>query len=169
MNQRTNENHLLSHPLSYDCPQNYNIARTPIPTPPHRRRIPQQVSGGYKALGKPPRGCFSAFKTATRRKLSTFCENGDSLVGVNVTTNCGKEAWQLQQKQTVWRKCCNLIKLMLNLWVVITRDLKFVKKFTRPNSRGKEFYTLKTRISRVFSPAINSENASLSVIWPSFC
>ena len=31
-----------------------------------------------------------------------------------------------------------------------------------------EFYTLKTRKSRLFSPAINSENASLSVIWPSF-
>ena len=43
-------------------------------------------------------------------------------------------------------------------------DLKFVKKFTRPNFWAKEFYTLKTRISRVFSPAINSENASLSVI-----
>ena len=54
------------------CPQNYNIARTPIPAPPHRRRIPQQVCGGYKALGKPPRGCFSAFKTATRRDFEHF-------------------------------------------------------------------------------------------------
>ena len=43
-------------------------------------------------------------------------------------------------------------------------DLKFVKKFTRPNFRAKEFYTLKTRKSRLFSPAIHSENASLSVI-----
>ena len=47
-------------------------------------------------------------------------------------------------------------------------DLEFVKKFTRPNFRAKEFYTLKTRKSRLFSLAINSENASLSVIWPSF-
>ena len=47
-------------------------------------------------------------------------------------------------------------------------DLEFVKKFTRPNFRVKEFYTLKTRQSRLFSPVINSKNASLSVIWPSF-
>jgi len=47
-------------------------------------------------------------------------------------------------------------------------DLEFVKKFTGPNFRVKEFYTLKTRKSRLFSPALNSENASLSVIWPSF-
>ena len=47
-------------------------------------------------------------------------------------------------------------------------DLKFVKKLTRPNLRAKEFYTLKTRKSRLFLPAINSKNASLSVIRPSF-
>ena len=47
-------------------------------------------------------------------------------------------------------------------------ELEFVKKFTGPNFRVKEFYTLKTRKSRLFSPALNSENASLSVIWPSF-
>ena len=47
-------------------------------------------------------------------------------------------------------------------------DLEFVKKFTGPNFRVKEFYTLKTRKSRLFSPALNSEKASLSVIWPSF-
>ena len=47
-------------------------------------------------------------------------------------------------------------------------DLEFVKKFTRPNFQAKEFYTLKTRKSRLFLPAINSENASLSVIYPSF-
>ena len=46
--------------------------------------------------------------------------------------------------------------------------LEFVKKFTRPNLRAKEFYTLKTHKSRLFSPAIDSKNASLSVIWPSF-
>ena len=50
----------------------------------------------------------------------------------------------------------------------IQPDLKFVKKFTRPNFRAKEFYTLKTRKLRLFSPAINSKNASLSVIWPPF-
>ena len=43
-------------------------------------------------------------------------------------------------------------------------DLEFVKKFTRPNFPVKEFYTLKTRKSRLFLPAINSKNASLSVI-----
>ena len=47
-------------------------------------------------------------------------------------------------------------------------DLKFVKKFTRPNFRAKEFYTLKMCKSRLFSPAINSKKSSLSVIWPSF-
>ena len=47
-------------------------------------------------------------------------------------------------------------------------DLEFVKKFTRPNFWAKEFYTLKTRKSRLFLPAINSKNASLSGIGPSF-
>ena len=47
-------------------------------------------------------------------------------------------------------------------------DVKFVKKFTQPNFRVKDFYTRKTRKSRLFLPAINSKNASLSVIWPSF-
>ena len=46
--------------------------------------------------------------------------------------------------------------------------LKFVKKITRPNFRAKEFYTLKSRKSRLFWPAKNSKNASLSAIWPSF-
>ena len=41
-------------------------------------------------------------------------------------------------------------------------DLKFVKKFTRPNCWTKEFYTLKTRKLRQFLPAINSKNASFS-------
>ena len=52
--------------------------------------------------------------------------------------------------------------------VLLKSDLKFVKKFTRPSFRAKEFYTLKMRKSRLFSPAINSKNSSLSVIWPSF-
>ena len=43
-------------------------------------------------------------------------------------------------------------------------DLEFVKKFTGPNFRVKEFYTLKTRKSRLFLPVINGENASSSVI-----
>ena len=47
-------------------------------------------------------------------------------------------------------------------------DMKFVKKITGPNFQTKEFYTLKTRKSRLFSPTINSKNTSLSVIWPSF-
>ena len=47
-------------------------------------------------------------------------------------------------------------------------DLEFVKKFTRPNFCAKVFYTVKTRKLRLFSPAINSENASLIVIWPTF-
>ena len=50
----------------------------------------------------------------------------------------------------------------------IVADLEFVKKFTRPNFRAEKFYTLKMRKLRLFSPAINSENASLSVIWASF-
>ena len=52
------------------------------------------------------------------------------------------------------------------LW--LQSDLEFVKKFTRPNFRAKKFYTLKMRKWRLFSPAINSENVSLSVIWASF-
>ena len=70
---------------------------------------------------------------------------------------------------TMWFHAKKLLKA-LKFWKSLSSlwDLKFVKKFTRPNFRAKEFYTLKTRISRVFSPAINSENASLSVIWPSF-
>ena len=40
-----------------------------------------------------------------------------------------------------------------------------MKKFTRPSFWAKEFYALKMRKSRLFLPAINSENASLSVIW----
>ena len=63
-------------------------------------------------------------------------------------------------KRTNGRKSC---------WKrTIGADLEFVKKFTGPNFRVKEFYALKTRKSRLFSPALNSENASLSVIWPSF-
>ena len=52
--------------------------------------------------------------------------------------------------------------------LIMTTDLEFVKKFTRPYFRPQEFYTLKTRTSRLFSPATNSKNASLSAIWPSF-
>ena len=59
-------------------------------------------------------------------------------------------------------------KMFCFILVCLQSDLEFVKKFTRPNFRVKEFYTLKTRKSRLFSPAINSANASLSAIWPSF-
>ena len=52
--------------------------------------------------------------------------------------------------------------------LIMTTDLEFVKKFTRPYFRPQEFYTLKTRTWRLFSPAKNSKNASLSAIWPSF-
>ena len=58
--------------------------------------------------------------------------------------------------------------LAAEIEILIHPDLEFVKKFTRPNFRAKEFYTLKTCKSRLFSPAINSKNASLSIIWPSF-
>ena len=57
---------------------------------------------------------------------------------------------------------------ILTIFGLPLADLKFVKKFTRPNFRAKEFYTLKMRKSRLFSPAINSKNSSLSLIWPSF-
>ena len=46
----------------------------------------------------------------------------------------------------------------------VVQTWNFVKKITLPNFQVKEFYTLKTRKSRLFSPAVNSENASLSVI-----
>ena len=51
---------------------------------------------------------------------------------------------------------------------MVQADLEFVKKFTRPNFWAKEFYTLKTPKLRLFSPPVNSKNASSSVIWPSF-
>ena len=60
------------------------------------------------------------------------------------------------------------VMVIMPIVMIIMAYLEFVKKFTRPNFWAKEFYTLKMRISRVFSPAINSENASLSEIWPSF-
>ena len=58
--------------------------------------------------------------------------------------------------------------MIISIYGHTLSDLKFVKKFTRPNFRANEFYTLKMRKSRLFSPAINSKNSSLSVIWPSF-
>ena len=93
--------------------------------------------------------------------------------------------WEITHQQVRWRR---LIKIWLVRWFELSlrsairekcgkfeqemdcwhSDLKFVKKFTRTNFWAKAFYTLKTRKSRLFSPAINSENASLSVIWASF-
>ena len=52
--------------------------------------------------------------------------------------------------------------------IIVTQTWNLSKRFTRPNFRAKKFYTLKMRKWRLFSPAINSENASLSVIWASF-
>ena len=74
---------------------------------------------------------------------------------------------QLQQSVLFRLEIVAILRFLLLFYSIFT-DLEFVKKFTRPNFRAKEFYTLKTRKSRLFSLAINSENASLSVIWPSF-
>ena len=77
---------------------------------------------------------------------------------------------QQQSRENVPRVCPrkNFHIFWGNTSLNMCADLKFVKKFTRPNFRAKEFYTLKMRKSRLFSPAINSKNSSLSVIWPSF-
>ena len=56
---------------------------------------------------------------------------------------------------------CNLLGIIswvLKDCLLLWADLEFVKKFTRPNFQAK------TRKWRLFLPAINSENASLSVI-----
>ena len=53
-------------------------------------------------------------------------------------------------------QCPNMdrtVKLIGNNWD-LRADLEFVKKFTRPIFRVKEFYTLKTRKSSLFSPVI---------------
>ena len=73
-----------------------------------------------------------------------------------------------QSPKKLWE--CTSKALRRSIWEHISispADLK-VKQFTRPNFRAKEFYTLKTRKWRLFLLAINSENALLSVIWPSF-
>ena len=57
---------------------------------------------------------------------------------------------------------------MSSQMITVLPDLEFVKKFTRPNFCAKVFYTVKTRKLRLFLPAINSENASLIVIRPTF-
>ena len=68
----------------------------PLPAPPHRRRIPQQVCGGYKALGKPPRGCFSAFKTATRRNFQHFVRTVITwMASISQLSDYNEEGWQL--------------------------------------------------------------------------
>ena len=72
---------------------------------------------------------------------------------------------QLKRLKPVYDACrMNVLEAPHDL----VADLEFVKKFTRPNFRARKFYTLKTRKLRLFSPAINSDNASLSVIWASF-
>ena len=50
----------------------------------------------------------------------------------------------------------------------VVTDLKFVKKFTRPNFWAKEFYALKMLKLRLVLPATNRQNASFSVFWSSF-
>ena len=80
------------------------------------------------------------------------------------TASLGLTLWVNCVSQCTWRMTTKASSKKFNL----DSDLEFVKKFTRPNFRVKEFYTLKTRQSRLFSPVINSKNASLSVIWPSF-
>ena len=71
---------------------------------------------------------------------------------------------QLQQSVLFCLEIVAILRFLLLFYSIFT-DLEFVKKFTRPNFRAKEFYTLKTRKLRLFLPAINSKNASLSVIW----
>ena len=43
-------------------------------------------------------------------------------------------------------------------WKYTAPDLKFVKKFTRPNFRTREFYTLKMHKLQHFLPAIRQRN-----------
>ena len=74
----------------------------------------------------------------------------------------------LKSHYIINRKLAKNTELGLDQILNTCSDLEFVKKFTPPNFWAEEFYTLKTRKSRLFSLAINSKNASLSVIWPSF-
>ena len=39
--------------------------------------------------------------------------------------------------------------LVLLVLLILLADMKFVKKFTRPNFRAKEFYTRETRKSQI--------------------
>ena len=73
---------------------------------------------------------------------------------------------QSKRSCTLKIQTINKVPLILDRgqWNLVGPDLKFVKKFTQPNFQAKGFYTLKMRKLRLFSPAINSENASLSVI-----
>ena len=91
---------------------------------------------------------------------------------LNIHHNFGRnKMWpkiQDANKAETSKRVSNLSSAQLQRKGKLKSDLEFVKKFTRPNFWAKEFYTLKTRKSRLFSPAINSENASLSVIWASF-
>ena len=90
--------------------------------------------------------------------LCSWCQSQQSFIVFNV--GCQKGTFCIHDSTKRLRSLAS----MLSKWT----HLEFVKKFTRPNLRAKEFYTLKTRKSRLFLPAINSKNASLSVIWPSF-
>ena len=71
---------------------------------------------------------------------------------------------QLQQSVLFCLEIVAILRFLLLFYSIFT-DLEFVKKFTRPNFRAKEFYTLKTRKLRLFLPAIHSKNASKWVIY----
>ena len=100
-------------------------------------------------------------------KVSLMCSPAG---GMKYKIFCPSMNYVLQDKALTKanRSAALLTKSKSKTKTIVQSDLKFDKKFTRPNFQAKEFYTLKTRKSRLFSPAINSENASLSVIWPSF-
>ena len=127
------------------CPQNYNIARTPIPAPPHRRRIPQQVCGGYKALGKPPRGCFSAFKTATRRDFEHFVRSVTIwLASISQLTTMKRGGSCSNMIDSLMRMLTSITNWCWILWSQSTTPsiLSSVPSPTRPNWR---LYTVRWR------------------------
>jgi len=102
--------------------------------------------------------CFVKCKShnGLHKKMNTM-----SFLAHGLVSECSEESNVEASPDTVTVGC-----LTFFLW--LCTDLEFVKKFTRPNFPVKEFYTLKTRKSRLFLPTINSKNTSLSVIWPSF-
>ena len=87
------------------------------------------------------------------------------LFGQNFLTLVGRICkWCILDTTIAWKAKKSMHPF---LYAFRTQTWNLSKKFTRPSFRAKEFYTLKMRKSRLLSPAINSKNASLSVIWPS--